>query len=69
MSTTPSHRRPHHHGESNGFFEKLKNGDKLPMFTSCPGWIKHIEKTYPQIMPQVSTCGSPMEMFGAIIRQ
>ena len=56
--------------ESAEFFEKLKNGDKLPMFTSCcPGWIKHIEKTYPQIMPQVSTCGSPMEMFGALIRQ
>lgn len=56
--------------ESAEFFEKLKHGDKLPMFTSCcPGWIKHIEKTYPQIMPQVSTCGSPMEMFGAIIRQ
>jgi NADH-quinone oxidoreductase subunit G len=56
--------------ESAEFFEKLKNGDKLPMFTSCcPGWIKHIEKTYPEIMPQVSTCGSPMEMFGALIRQ
>lgn len=56
--------------ESAEFFEKLKNGDKLPMFTSCcPGWIKHIEKAYPQIMPQVSTCGSPMEMFGALIRQ
>ncbi len=56
--------------ESNEFFEKLKSGATLPMFTSCcPGWIKHIENTYPEIMPQVSTCGSPMEMFGAIIRQ
>jgi NADH-quinone oxidoreductase subunit G len=56
--------------ESNEFFEKLKTGAKLPMFTSCcPGWIKHVENTYPEIMPQVSTCGSPMEMFGAIIRQ
>lgn len=56
--------------ESAEFLNKLETGAKLPMFTSCcPGWIKHIEKTYPEIMPQVSTCGSPMEMFGAIIRE
>lgn len=56
--------------ESAEFMHKLETGAKLPMFTSCcPGWIKHIEKTYPDIMPQVSTCGSPMEMFGALIRQ
>lgn len=56
--------------ESAEFFQKLESGAKLPMFTSCcPGWIKHIENTYPEIMPQVSTCGSPMEMFGALIRQ
>ena len=40
------------------------------MFTSCcPGWIKHVENMHPGLMPQVSTCGSPMEMFGAILRQ
>lgn len=56
--------------ESAEFMKKLETGAKLPMFTSCcPGWIKHIEKTYPDMMPQVSTCGSPMEMFGALIRQ
>ena len=56
--------------ESNEFLNKVKTGQKLPLFTSCcPGWIKHIEKTYPEIMPQVSTCGSPMEMFGAILRK
>lgn len=56
--------------ESAEFFDKLATGKKLPMFTSCcPGWIKHIENTYPQIMPQVSTCGSPMEMFGAVLRK
>ena len=49
---------------------KLKTGAKLPMFTSCcPGWIKHVENMHPHLMPQVSTCGSPMEMFGAILRQ
>ena len=56
--------------ESAEFVEKLKSGAKLPMFTSCcPGWIKHVENKYPHLMPQVSTCGSPMEMFGALIRQ
>ena len=56
--------------ESAEFMEKLKAGAKLPMFTSCcPGWIKHVENKHPHLMPQVSTCGSPMEMFGALIRQ
>ena len=56
--------------ESAEFLNKLKTGAKLPMFTSCcPGWIKHVENKHPQLMPQVSTCGSPMEMFGALIRQ
>lgn len=56
--------------ESAEFMHKLESGAKLPMFTSCcPGWIKHVENTYPELMPQVSTCGSPMEMFGALIRE
>ncbi len=56
--------------ESAEFLEKVKSGAKLPMFTSCcPGWIQHVEKAHPELMPQVSTCGSPMEMLGALIRQ
>ncbi len=56
--------------ESAEFLEKVKSGAKLPMFTSCcPGWIQHVEKAHPELMPQVSTCGSPMEMMGALIRQ
>lgn len=56
--------------ESNEFFEKLKTGAKLPMFTSCcPGWIRHVENAHPHLMPQVSTCGSPMAMMGSLIRQ
>lgn len=56
--------------ESAEFLEKVKTGAKLPMFTSCcPGWIQHVENKHPHLMPQVSTCGSPMEMFGALIRQ
>jgi len=55
--------------ETAEFLDKLKAGAKLPMFTSCcPGWIKHVENKHPHLMPQVSTCGSPMEMFGALLR-
>ena len=56
--------------EAQEFLNKVKTGAKLPMFTSCcPGWIQHVEHAHPELMPQVSTAGSPMEMFGALIRQ
>ena len=58
--------------EGSEFIERFTHKDqhKWPMFTSCcPGWIKHVENKHPNLMPQVSTCGSPMEMFGAIIRR
>lgn len=56
--------------ESAEFLEKVKTGAKLPMFTSCcPGWIQHVEHRHPHLMPQVSTCGSPMAMFGSLIRK
>jgi NADP-reducing hydrogenase subunit HndD len=48
----------------------LVDGDKkisLPMFTSCsPGWIKFIEHKYPEYLPNLSTCKSPQQMFGAL---
>jgi NADH-quinone oxidoreductase subunit G/[NiFe] hydrogenase diaphorase moiety small subunit/NADP-reducing hydrogenase subunit HndD len=48
----------------------LVDGDRdvhLPMMTSCsPGWIKFIEHKYPQLLPNVSTCKSPQQMFGAL---
>ena len=47
----------------------LVDGDKnisLPMFTSCsPGWIKFVEHKYPEFLPNLSTCKSPQQMFGA----
>ena len=56
--------------ESAEFMAKLKTGATLPMFTSCcPGWLKPVEHKHPHLMPHVSTCGSPMEMFVALIRQ
>jgi len=41
----------------------------LPMFTSCsPGWIKFIEHTFPDLLPHLSTCKSPQQMFGALAK-
>jgi NADP-reducing hydrogenase subunit HndD len=41
----------------------------LPMATSCsPGWIKFIEHKYPQLLPNLSTCKSPQQMFGALAK-
>ncbi|OGS33455.1 MAG: ferredoxin [Elusimicrobia bacterium RIFOXYB2_FULL_49_7] len=41
----------------------------LPQFTSCsPGWIKYMEHFYPQLLPNLSTCKSPQQMFGAIAK-
>jgi len=41
----------------------------LPMFTSCsPGWIKFAEHFYPEILPNISTCKSPQQMFGAVAK-
>ncbi len=48
---------------------RIKNGGKLPMITSCsPGWIKFCEHNYPEFLDNLSTCKSPHEMFGAIIK-
>jgi len=55
--------------EANEFLERLKNGGPFPMFTSCcPAWIKHLEKENPKYLKNVSTCKSPMEMFGAVLK-
>jgi len=48
---------------------KIKNGDKLPLLTSCsPGWINFIERFYPDLLDHVSSCKSPQQMFGALAK-
>lgn len=48
---------------------RLKNGGVTPMITSCsPGWINYIERFYPELLPHVSTCKSPQQMFGALVK-
>lgn len=48
---------------------KIKNGEKLPMFTSCcPGWINYAEKHIPEILPHLSSTRSPQGVMGALIK-
>jgi len=48
---------------------RIKNGGTLPMITSCsPGWIKFCEHNYPEFLDNLSTCKSPHEMMGAVIK-
>ena len=55
--------------EANEFVERVQNGGVLPMITSCsPGWIKFCEHFFPQFIPNLSTCKSPQQMFGATIK-
>ncbi|MBN1942547.1 MAG: iron hydrogenase small subunit [Phycisphaerae bacterium] len=55
--------------EGSELVHRIKTGGKLPMFTSCsPGWIKFIETFYPQLLPNVSSCKSPQQMLGALIK-
>ena len=51
------------------FINRVKNGGVLPMITSCsPGWVKFCEHYYPELTENLSTCKSPQNMFGAIIK-
>lgn len=55
--------------EGNEFLERFTKGGTLPMITSCsPGWVKYIEMNYPDLLPHVSSCKSPHQMFGALIK-
>ena len=55
--------------EANEFIERFTKNDHLPMITSCsPGWVKYIEMNYPELLPHLSTCKSPHQMFGALLK-
>ena len=55
--------------EANELIERVQNGGKLPMITSCsPGWIKFCEHNFPDFIDNLSSCKSPHEMFGAVIK-
>ena len=55
--------------EGSELISRLTNGGKLPMITSCsPGWITFIETFYPSLLPHLSTCKSPQQMFGSLAK-
>ena len=55
--------------ESNELLERIENGGVLPMITSCsPGWVKFCEHYYPDLIPNLSSCKSPQNMTGALIK-
>ncbi len=56
--------------ESKELVERLESGENLPLFTSCcPGWVAFCEKKHPEYRKHISTCRSPQEMFGALIKE
>lgn len=57
--------------ETKEFLGKLEKGDnKIPLFTSCcPAWVKYAETKHPELLQYVSSCKSPMQMLGAVIKE
>lgn len=56
--------------ESNELLKRLETKQDMPLFTSCcPAWVQFCEKNYPELLSNVSTCRSPMEMFAAVIKE
>src|SRR5690554_4977887 len=55
--------------EGTELLNRLNNGGKLPLITSCsPGWIKYCEHNYPEFLDNLSTCKSPHQMMGAVVK-
>ena len=55
--------------EGTEFLQRLKTGENLPIITSCsPGWIRYCEQYFPEFIPNLSTCKSPQQMFGAMMK-
>jgi NADH-quinone oxidoreductase subunit G len=55
--------------EANEFIARKTNGERLPLFTSCcPGWVKFAEQYFPQLLGNLSSCRSPQQMMGAMVK-
>jgi NADP-reducing hydrogenase subunit HndD len=55
--------------EAHEFLERVNNGGKLPLITSCsPGWVKFCEHYFPDFIENLSSCKSPQQMFGAVLK-
>ena len=55
--------------EASELINRIKTGKPMPMFTSCcPAWIKFVEQRHPEMIPHLSSCKSPQQMFGALLK-
>jgi NADP-reducing hydrogenase subunit HndD len=55
--------------EGTELLERVRAGGPFPMFTSCcPGWVKFAEQSYPELLPNISSCRSPQAMMGSLIK-
>ncbi len=56
--------------EATEFIQRKLKGENLPQFTSCcPSWVKFAEQYYPELLPNLSSCKSPQQMFGSVAKQ
>jgi NADH-quinone oxidoreductase subunit G len=56
--------------EGTEFLERLQKGENLPQFTSCcPGWVRYVEQYHHDIVPHLSSCRSPQQMFGSLAKK
>jgi len=56
--------------ESNELLKRLETNPDMPLFTSCcPAWVLYCEKHHPELLPHLSTCRSPMQMFASVIKE
>ena len=56
--------------EAEEFLARKAAGEKLPQFTSCcPGWVQFAEQYYPELLPNLSSCRSPQQMFGSLVKE
>ena len=56
--------------ESNELLGRIESGENLPLLSSCcPSWVQYCEKKYPELLPNVSSCRSPMQMLASIVKE
>ncbi|NLO91476.1 MAG: 2Fe-2S iron-sulfur cluster binding domain-containing protein [Elusimicrobia bacterium] len=56
--------------ETEEFLARVAKGERLPQFTSCcPAWVKYVEQYHPELLPQLSSCKSPQQMFGSVAKE
>ena len=55
--------------EAHEFLRRVNSGENLPLLTSCsPGWVSFLERFYPELIPNMSSCRSPMAMMSALLK-